>query len=101
MVLREIVVDKKDLGNFTVEDFDGAIFTVGIMWSASYLRVKHVTYQTESVKSDGETYTTETARIGISGDDNFVFAREGLTIRPRCNFHFENAYAFTVKNILD
>ncbi len=93
-VLREIVVDKKDLGNFTVEDFDGAIFTVGIMWSASYLRVKHVTYQTESVKSDGETYTTETARIGISGDDNFVFAREGLTIRPRCNFHFENSYAF-------
>lgn len=95
--LRELVIDRDDLGDYEVADFEGAIFTVGIMWSESYLRIEDVTFGTESVKVEGETYTTDTARIGIAGDDSFVFAREGLTIRPRCNFHFENSYAFLDK----
>lgn len=92
--LREVVVDRKDIEGFKADDFDGSTFVVDIMWSESYIRVKDVVYKTETVKSDGKTYTTDTARIAIEGEDNFVFAREGLTIRPRCAYHFENAKPF-------
>ena len=80
--LREILLDQTDVAQFEESDFEGSIFTVAIMWSESYLRVKSLT------KDDSF------ARVKISGDDSFVFAREGLTIRPRCGYHFENSMAF-------
>jgi hypothetical protein len=80
--LREIILDGADVANFNESDFENAIMTVAIMWSESYLRVKNL------------TKTGEFARVQISGEDSFVFAREGLTIRPRCGYHFENSMAF-------
>ena len=80
--LREIILEKSDVAQFSEADFEGSIMTVAIMWSESYLRIK-------SVKQD-----TDFARVQISGEDSFVFAREGLTIRPRCGYHFENSMAF-------
>ena len=80
--LREIILDGADIAQFEESDFENSIMTVAIMWSESYLRVKNV--------SKGEDF----ARVQILGEDSFVFAREGLTIRPRCGYHFENSMAF-------
>ena len=80
--LREIILEGSDVAQFKTEDFENSIMTVAIMWSESYLRVNSVT-------KDGDF-----ARVKISGEDSFVFAREGLTIRPRCGYHFENSMAF-------
>ena len=80
--MREIVLDGADVQGFSEADFEGSTLTVGIMWSESYLRVKNLT-------KNGDF-----ARVQISGEDSFVFAREGLTLRPRCNYHFENSMAF-------
>lgn len=80
--LREIILDRQDIAQFEQEDFVGSTMTVAIMWSESYLRVKNVKMENDF------------ARVQISGDDSFVFAREGLTIRPRCGYHFENSISF-------
>ncbi|MBE7093561.1 MAG: right-handed parallel beta-helix repeat-containing protein [Clostridiales bacterium] len=82
--LREIILDGADVAQFEESDFDGSIMTVAIMWSESYLRVSGLSKDKEN----------GLARVKISGDDSFVFAREGLTIRPRCGYHFENSMAF-------
>lgn len=81
-VLREIIIDSQDVAGFEEEDFVGATMTVAIMWSESYLRL------------DGLRKTGDTARIQVTGDDNFVFAREGLKLKARCGYHFENSKAF-------
>ena len=80
--LREIILDGEDVAKFEEEDFENSVMTVAIMWSESYLRVKNL-------KKNGDF-----ARVQISGEDSFVFAREGLTLRPRCGYHFENSMAF-------
>ena len=80
--LREIILEKSNVAQFSEADFEGSIMTVAIMWSESYLRIKNVKQETDY------------ARVQISGEDSFVFAREGLTIRPRCGYHFENSKAF-------
>lgn len=80
-VLRQLVIDSKDVEGYTAEDFEGAIFNVAIMWADSSLRISDVEI--------GDKYT----RISISGDDAYVFARS-LAIMSRAGYHFENSKAF-------
>lgn len=81
-VLREIIIDSQDVAGFEEEDFVGSTMTIAIMWSESYVRI------------DGLTKHDETSRVQITGDDNFLFAREGLKVKARCGYHFENSKAF-------
>ena len=80
--LREFILDKQDVTGFAEEDFSGSTMTVAIMWAESYLRV------------DGVRFDGDFARVKINGADSTVFSREGLAVRPRCGYHFENSMAF-------
>ena len=80
--LREFILDKEDVKGFKDEDFEGSTMTVAIMWAESYVRV-------DRMNTSGDF-----ARVRIKGDDSTIFAREGLSVRPRCGYHFENSMAF-------
>ena len=80
--LRDFILDKQDLVGFEAEDFVNSTMMVSIMWAESYLRV-------QSINLSGDF-----ARVRIQGADSTVFSREGLAVRPRCSYHFENSMAF-------
>ena len=80
--MREFILEESDVAGFEPSDFENSVMTVAIMWSESYLRVNSLAFR------DGY------ARVKIIGDDSFIFVREGLAVRPRCGYHFENSIAF-------
>lgn len=81
-ILREIIIDSQDVEGFEEKDFVGATMTVAVMWSESYIRI-------DGLKREGDV-----SRVQITGDDNFIFTRGGLTLKARCGYHFENSKAF-------
>ncbi len=80
---KEIIIDSKDLGNFTEEEIVGSTFVVQIMWAESYLRISGL-----QSKGDGTT------RVKLSSSDIGVFGRSSPQVKERQSYHFENSKAF-------
>lgn len=80
--MKEILVDKKDVKGFSVEELKGSTLVAQIMWAESYVRVKDV------VVND------HIARISLVPEDVSIFARSTPQIKERQSYHFENSFAF-------
>lgn len=80
--LKQIIIDEKDIKDFSDEEISGSSFVAEIMWAESYIRI-------ENVLRDEKT-----ANIVPVAQDIGVFARTSPNAKERQSYHLENSRAF-------
>ena len=80
--MKTILIDKKDIEGFSVQDLKGSTLVAQIMWAESYVRVEDVVVE------------DKIAKISLIPADSGIFSRTTPQIKERQSFHFENSYAF-------